>query len=194
MRIIAGSLGGRRLKAPPGSDTRPTADRVREAIFNILGPPPPGTRVLDAFAGAGALGLEALSRGASEVHFIDSARAAVRCVRDNVQALDVAGACRIHCGDALALLRRWSAAGPEAAPRFRWLFLDPPYRAGLAGKALEVLGSGTLLDGGAVVVVEHDRRNPPADCYESLVRTDRRRYGDTEVSFYRPASPARSSP
>ena len=182
MRIIGGHLGGRRLKAPPGAVTRPTADRVREAVFNILGPPPPNTCVLDAFAGAGAMGLEALSRGATEAWLIDSAPAALRCLRSNVAALDMAGACRISQGDALRLLRRWSDAG---AARFRWLFVDPPYRTDLAARTLELLGRGTLVEPDARVVVEHDRRNQPDREYGSLIRMDHRRYGDTELSLYR---------
>lgn len=191
MRIIGGFLGGRRLKAPPGEVTRPTADRVREALFNILGPPRPGTRVLDAFAGAGAMGLEALSRGASESWFIDQSPAALRCLRANVAALDVAASARILRGDALALIRRWSARAGAAggdeggAGRFGWIFLDPPYRTDLAARALELLGAGSLLSPEVRVVTEHDRRNQPDPRYGCLVITDRRRYGDTEVSLYR---------
>lgn len=183
MRIIGGALGGRRLNAPAGAATRPTADRVREAVFNILGPPPPDTRVLDAFAGAGAMGMEALSRGAVEAWFIDSAPAALRSLRANAAALDIAGACRISQGDALRLLRRWSDAG---AARFRWLFIDPPYRTDLAARTLHLLGEGTLVEPNARVVVEHDRRNQPDPQYGCLIRTDQRRYGDTELSLYRP--------
>jgi 16S rRNA (guanine966-N2)-methyltransferase len=202
MRIIGGSLGGRRLKAPPGSTTRPTSDRVREAIFNILGPPPPHARVLDLFAGAGSLGLEALSRGAAHAEFVDHSRAAARCVRQNARALGVDSRCRVHCQDALALLRRWCdsglppepATGPHPEPRFDWVFVDPPYQGDLAARALELLGQRDLIGPGAVVVVEHDRRHVPANTCGSLVRTDHRRYGDTEVSFYRILAPRAPNP
>jgi 16S rRNA (guanine(966)-N(2))-methyltransferase RsmD len=202
MRIIGGSLGGRRLKAPPGSTTRPTSDRVREAIFNILGPPPPHARVLDLFAGAGSLGLEALSRGAARAEFVDHSQAAARCVRQNARALGVDERCRVHCQDALALLRRWCESAPRRQPaaspgeplRFDWGFVDPPYQGDLAARALEILGQGELIGPGAVVVVEHDRRHVPANTYGSLVRTDHRRYGDTEVSFYRIPAPAPPRP
>lgn len=189
MRIIGGFLGGRRLKAPSGAATRPTSDRVREAVFNILGPPPADTRVLDLFAGAGALGLEALSRGASEAWLVDMAPAAVRCVRANVAALDVAERTRVFQGDALDYLRRWDARSARhddgAAGHFGWIFLDPPYRTDLAARALALLGTGGLLAPDALVVAEHDRRNQPDLRHGCLVRTDRRRYGDTEVSFFR---------
>ena len=191
MRIISGSLRGRRLEVPAGSQVRPTSDRVREAVFSILGPPPPGTRVLDAFAGAGSLGLEALSRGANEAVFIDSARVSVRCVRHNLAALALAERARVHCADSLALVARWhkqAARAPATAAAdagFRWVFIDPPYRSDAAERMLAALAPGTLLTADATVVVERDRRHPPADRWGHLVQTDRRRYGDTQVSFYR---------
>jgi len=179
MRIIAGVHGGRRLRAPRGDATRPTADRVREALFNILGPPPEGARVLDLFAGAGTLGLEALSRGAGHADFVDRAPAALRCLRDNIAALDVGDASSVYRGDALQLLRR--LPGP-----FDWVFVDPPYRSGLQDPVLAALAARPqLLAADAVVVVEHDRRIEPASPGEAMVRTDQRRYGDTVVSFFR---------
>ncbi len=179
MRIIAGVHGGRRLRAPRGDATRPTADRVREAIFNILGPPPPGARVLDLFAGAGTLGLEALSRGAARAVFVNRAPAALRCLRENIAALGVADASSVHRGEARQLLRRLD--GP-----FDWVFVNPPYHSGLQDEVLAALDSHPeLLSADAVVVVEHDRRREPASSAGAMVRTDQRRYGDTVVSFYR---------
>lgn len=190
LRIIGGALGGRRLAAPPGAITRPTADRVREALFNILGPPEPGLRALDVCAGAGALGLEALSRGAAEAWFVERAPAALRCLHGNISMLGVNPACRVVRGDAVAVLRRWDAAqgdlsGADPGLRFGWIFLDPPYQSDLAARLLAVLGAGRLLAPDACVVVEHDRRNPPDPDQGCLVRTDHRRYGDTELSLYR---------
>ncbi len=181
MRIVAGQLGGRRLRTPAGAATRPTSERVREALFNILGPPPPDTHVLDLFAGSGALGLEALSRGVASATFADTARAALIALRANLAELGVADRARVVAGDALALLR-----GRPAAP-WRWVFIDPPYRSDLARQALDLLGAEPAsLAAGAVVVVEYDRRNPPLDAHGSLLRTDSRRYGDTLLAFYRP--------
>lgn len=192
LRIIGGVLGGRRLTAPPGDATRPTSDRVREALFNILGSPDPGTRVLDACAGAGALGLEALSRGAAEAWFVEISPAALRCVRANVAALGVGDVSHVVRGDAMAILRRWNATATRQDPqgsdpglRFGWVFLDPPYQSDVATRLLAILGEGRLLAPDACVVVEHDRRNPPDLRHGCLVRTDHRRYGDTELSFYR---------
>jgi len=174
---VGGSLGGRRLKAPAGRSTRPTAERVREAVFSILGPPDDAAVVLDLFAGAGALGLESLSRGARRAVFVDSSRAAVRVLRENIASLDVADATSVHCADVSRALAR--IAGP-----FGWIFVDPPYASDLASTCLETLGAGRLVGREGVVIVEHDRRNAPDSEHGCLVRTDRRRYGDTEVSFY----------
>ena len=191
MRIIAGRLGGRRLRAPAGQATRPTSDRVRQALFNILGPPPPETWVLDLCAGAGALALEALSRGAAGAVVVDSGHAAVRAIQGNVADLGLGAQVRVVQADAIAALDRL-----PATPRFGWVFADPPYRSELAIRLLEALAGRTLLSEEAVVVVEHDRRQAPLDRHGSLLRTDRRRYGDTELSFYRAerAPPAPSTP
>jgi 16S rRNA (guanine(966)-N(2))-methyltransferase RsmD len=184
VRIIGGSAGGRRIRAPRGQATRPTADRVKEAIFNILGPPPEGARVLDLYAGAGALGLEALSRGAAAAVLVDEARAAVECVAANAAALGMTGRARVIRAPVRAALARLTAAGE---PPFEWIFLDPPYAGDEAALALAALGGALakLVAPGATVVVEHDRRHAPADLHGALAREDRRRYGDTEVSFYR---------
>ena len=182
MRIVAGTLGGRVLRAPPGRDTRPTSEKVREAVFAILGDPGEGAHVLDLFAGSGALGLEALSRGAARVTFVDRGRPALAALRRNLAELGVADRAEVVGADAVAFLAR-----PPAVP-WRWVFVDPPYRSDLARRALDALPAASLAEG-ASIVVEHDRRNPPADAHGSLLRTDLRRYGDTEISFYRPRRP-----
>ena len=185
MRVIAGSARGRRLVAPAGSATRPTSDRVREALFSILGPPEPDLRALDLFAGAGTLGIEALSRGAAAAVFVDSSRAALRCLRRNLEALAMTGVSEVHLDDAPRFARRAAAAAAAGAPRFGWIFLDPPYAAGVADATLEALGGGPILAPGGIVVVEHDRRSPPRQEHGSLVKADSRRYGDTELTFFR---------
>jgi 16S rRNA (guanine(966)-N(2))-methyltransferase RsmD len=185
MRIVAGSLGGRVLRAPPGVGTRPTSERVREAVFNILGRPGPDDAVLDLFAGSGALGIEALSRGAARAVFVEKARPAAAVLRKNLDDLGVADRSEIVISDALAFLAR-------AAGRWRWVFVDPPYRTDLAARVLAHFGAHpAALAEDSSIVVEHDRRNPPPEVSGSMVRTDLRRYGDTEVSFYRaPPEPA----
>jgi 16S rRNA (guanine966-N2)-methyltransferase len=183
MRIIGGTFGGRRLKAPPGAATRPTSDRVREAVFNILGPPPDGCRVLDLCAGSGALGLEALSRGAASAVFVDQSSPSIQCIRANVASLGAGAASRVHRGDAVAALRTVGRDGP-----FDWVFIDPPYASDLAAALLRGLGDHALLAAQARIIVEHDKRSEPDSpivCSGlTLVRTGSRRYGDTVVSFY----------
>jgi 16S rRNA (guanine(966)-N(2))-methyltransferase RsmD len=176
MRIVAGSVGGRVLRAPPGADTRPTSEKVREAIFNIL-PDVEGMQVLDLFAGSGALGIEALSRGATHATFVDQGKTALAAVRGNLETLGLAARATVLSGDAVALAARHVPASP-----WQLVFIDPPYRSDLALRSASALAH---LAEGASVVIEHDRRHVPPDELGSLLRTDQRRYGDTMVSFYR---------
>jgi 16S rRNA (guanine(966)-N(2))-methyltransferase RsmD len=175
MRVIAGRYGGRRLTAPPGAATRPTSDRVREALFSILGPRVEGARVLDLFAGSGALGIEALSRGAAAATFVDAAPAAIRVLRANLSALEIEA--EVVRADALAALRTARAA----ARQYDLLFLDPPYRhAERLAPALSEAIDGLVAPGGSVVS-ESDRRAPLA---LDLQLTDERRYGDTLIRIH----------
>ncbi|KAB2893474.1 MAG: 16S rRNA (guanine(966)-N(2))-methyltransferase RsmD [Kofleriaceae bacterium] len=183
MRIVAGTLGGRVLRAPHGAATRPTSEKVRQALFNILGPPPDDTHVLDLFAGSGALGLEALSRGAVSVTFVERGRPALAALRSNIDALGVGAQATIAAVDVARFL-----ALPPAGPAWRWVFLDPPYAAGVVTDSLAALPRARLTDD-AVVVVEHAHRAPSPDRAGFLLRTDLRRYGDTELSLYRVSPP-----
>jgi len=176
MRIVGGSLGGRVLRAPAGADTRPTSEKVREALFNILGSVD-GAEVLDLFAGSGAVGIEALSRGAAHATFIDAAKPALVAVRGNLADLGLTDRATVLAGDAVKLV-----ALPPAAP-YSLVFVDPPYRTDLATRAVLALPPAHLAPG-ARIVIEHDRRNAPPEQLGSLLRTDERRYGDTVVSFY----------
>ncbi|MDB4957840.1 MAG: rRNA ((966)-N(2))-methyltransferase [Myxococcales bacterium] len=177
MRIVGGSLGGRVLRTPAGADTRPTTDKVRQALFNILGSVE-GIHVLDLFAGSGALGIEALSRGATHATFFDLAKPAISAVRANLRDLEIEDRATVVAGDSVALAARH-------APRSPWglVFVDPPYRSDLATRAVLALPPQNLAPG-VVIVIEHDRRNVPPESLGSLVRTDQRRYGDSLVSFY----------
>jgi 16S rRNA (guanine966-N2)-methyltransferase len=169
MRIVAGTFGGRVLRAPKGSQTRPTSDRVREALFSILAAVG-GARVLDLFAGSGALGIEALSRGASEATFVDSSAAAVAAVRQNLAELGLrAEVLRLPALRALACT-------PVADREYDLVFLDPPYRmASTLGPQLST-ALPPILAPGARVVVESDRR-APLELDMTLLRE--RQYGDT---------------
>lgn len=180
MRIVAGRFRGKSLKSPKDSTIRPTTDRVREALFNILasrlGPHLEGKRVLDLFAGTGALGLEALSRGASQVVFVDKGVESRALLRDHVQEFGVAGQARILKRDATSLGKI------EKFRPFDLVFLDPPYGLGLGGKALENARDGGWLNPGALVVWE-ERRDAEVTPPAGFTLEDRREYGDTAMTF-----------
>lgn len=172
--------------APPGAGTRPTSDRVREAVFNILGAPPAETRVLDLFAGAGGLGLEAMSRGAVSAVFVERAAPALKCLRQNIAALDLAGDTLVLANEVARALDRLADGNRLADPehRFHWVFVDPPYKGGHAEATLRRLGTGGIITKSASVIVEHDRRRSLPESAGVLVRSDQRSWGDTSVSFY----------
>jgi 16S rRNA (guanine966-N2)-methyltransferase len=178
MRVIAGRLGGRRLSAPRGRTTRPTSDRVREALFSMLGPID-GASVLDLFAGTGALGIEALSRGAANVLFVERDAAAVAALKGNLERLELAEPlARVRVGEALVALRSARRAGET----YDLVFVDPPYdQLRDSERELSAL-LPTVLGAGARVVVESDRR-APAELPLGVVR--RKRYGDTTITIHR---------
>jgi 16S rRNA (guanine966-N2)-methyltransferase len=185
MRIVGGRLGGRTLAAPRSQNVRPTSDRLREALFNVLAhrydDPVAGARVLDLFAGTGALGLEAMSRGAAFALFVDDGAEARALIRQNVEALGLGGVTRIFRRDATRL----GAAHPNQP--FGLVFLDPPYRKGLAEASLTSLRAGGWLAPRALVVVEEaaDARFTAPQGYAEI---ERRRYDDTEFTLLRAES------
>jgi 16S rRNA (guanine(966)-N(2))-methyltransferase RsmD len=177
VRVIAGRYRGRRLQAPPGEATRPTSDRVREALFSVLGARVEGAQVLDLFAGSGALGIEALSRGAAAATFVDTSPAAIRAVHANLEALGASA--EVRRSDA----RRFLGGASAAARQYDLVFLDPPYR--LAGRLGSELTTAlpAVLASGAAVVAESDRRAP---LELGLPILDERRYGDTLIRIHGP--------
>ena len=179
MRVISGEMGGRRIKAPKGQRTRPTADRVREAIFSTVAPWLPGARVLDLYAGSGALGIEALSRGAGSAVFVESDPEAARVIRENLAVLGLTDRARIIRADALRAIERLARAGT----RFTVILLDPPYSAPLE-PALSRLARGRVLEPSGLVIVQHFSKTivPPQRGW-SLWK--RRRYGETTLTLFR---------
>ena len=183
MRIVGGRFGGRTLSGPKSQNIRPTSDRLREALFNILThryrDALTGTRVLDLFAGTGALGLEAISRGAAFALFIDDGPEARALIRQNVEALGVAGITRIFRRDATRL----GAVHPNEP--FALVFVDPPYRRGLAERTLMSLREGAWVAPHALLIVEEavDARLAVPQDYAEI---ERRCYDDTEFTFLRP--------
>lgn len=176
MRIIAGLARSRPLKAPKGMDTRPTLDRVRETIFNILQFDVRDALVLDLYAGSGALALEAVSRGAAQAYLVDMSRAAAEVIKENIASLHFEEKCKfLHMTDKQALQQLRGKV-------FDLIFLDPPYRMDTTETILEMLGLG-MIGENTILMVEYDEHEPRLgeqfDCYKH------RDFGDTHVSFYR---------
>ncbi len=186
MRITGGTLRSRQLQAPRGQATRPTSDRVREALFGILGATGVlrGARVLDLYAGTGALAIEALSRGAAHATLVESSREALAALRANVEALGLRAVTSIVVGSVEATRSRVAREGP-----FDLVLADPPWALvdeGGPSEALSALARAGALSPDAVVVLEHDARSAPPQP-RALEPIDRRRYGDTALTLYKPA-------
>ena len=184
MRIIAGKWRGRRLAPLKGEQVRPTADRVKEAMFSILGPELAGATILDLCCGTGSLGLEALSRGARRVYFVDDAHASLAQVRRNLDLLgapeEAAHLCR---AEAVAWFDSWT--GPP--PGENWLVVaDPPYREDTAREILALLIARSVGDGFRGAIVEHDPKDPPAVPQEAGPRIESRHYGGCGLMIVRP--------
>ena len=186
MRIIAGALKGRRL-APVKGRIRPTSAKVREAVFSILGGAVVGLRVLDLFAGTGALGIEALSRGAAAAVFVEDHPESLKVLRRNLANLGLTDRTTVWPLPVTAALKHLAGRGEP----FGLAFLDPPYGGGAAVTALSALAEPPLLAPGARVVVEHSRREIMPEAVGALRRLSVRRYGDTQVAFYLMAATGR---
>jgi 16S rRNA (guanine966-N2)-methyltransferase len=185
MRVVSGSLRGRPIRAPEGEATRPTSDRARQAVFNILEHAPwsdgiGGARVIDLFAGSGAMGLEALSRGAASCLFVEGAEPAVAAIRANVAAFGLDERVRVLKRNATTLGER-----PPTEAAFGLAFLDPPYGSGLGEGALAALAEGGWLTPDAVVVLERGAGEPPADL-PGFEQIDERRYGAASLLILTP--------
>lgn len=180
MRIIAGRLRSRTLQAPPGLATRPTSDRLRETLFNVLAPRIEGAEFLDLYAGSGAVGIEALSRGAARVVFVERAAPALKVLHANVARMEIREGLEVFAGSVSAFMRRGGAG-------FDVVFMDPPYDAEAEySTALGMLGGAAseLLRKDAVVIAEHRRNEKLNESYGALKRTRLLEQGDAALSFY----------
>lgn len=190
MRVIAGQHRSRVLHAPPGLDTRPTSDRLRETLFNVLAQRIEGSVFLDLYAGSGAIGIEALSRGAREAIFVEQADIANRAIRANLAALAIRGQYALESRSVAAALRRLTEAGRKAD----LVFLDPPYaQADEYALTLHRLGGEciNILAPEALVIAEHEKRRALEEQYGQLVRYRLLKQGDAALSFYRADSDRR---
>lgn len=180
MRIIGGALGGRRLQSFKGQKVRPTSDRVKEALFNIIGRDLcEEASVLDLYAGTGNLGIEALSRGAKRACFVEKERDSLKTLKENLRECNLTGRADIIPIDAVKAIHALEKKGES----FDLIFLDPPYYKELADKTLDELGKSTILRE-AVVIAEHSNKDELKKCYGILRLKDERRYGDTSLSFF----------
>lgn len=188
MRVVAGRQKGRRLKEPGGQGLRPTSARVREALLSILGHRIKGARVLDLYAGTGALGLESLSRGAREVVFVDNRAASIRILRENVSRCGYHNQCTIVSQDVAMFLTSPPPFGEPTA--FDLIFVDPPYRGTDLTRLLERLSLSGKIAAKGTIILEHFFKHEVPGRTGALVQTRQSRYGDTMLSFYQRAAEA----
>lgn len=185
MRIIAGQYKGRRLKTLDGLHVRPTSDRLRETLFNILAPRMDGAHVIDVCAGSGAVGIEALSRGAAEVVFLENNRRAAQVISENLQHCGITTGTRLVNRDALSALKYLA----EQPRRYDIVYFDPPYDSQLYSPVLWLLAKSELLAEDGIVIVEHRRQLPLAESYETLHAYRTLHQGETQLTFFRHALP-----
>ena len=182
MRIIAGQYRSRKLIAPSGTATRPTSDRLRETLFNVVGEMVVDSVWLDLFAGSGAVGIEAISRGARMVYFVESGTRAVRAIRENLKSLSIEEGYEVQDREVVQALRALDASALEAD----FCFLDPPYaHFGAYEQTLGFISQSRLIAPRSVVIAEHDKHSDLLDRYGALERYRRLQQGDAVLSFYR---------
>jgi 16S rRNA (guanine966-N2)-methyltransferase len=181
MRVLAGALKGQRLTTAAGSATRPTSDRVRIACLDTLMPYLSAGAFLDLFAGGGAVGIEALSRGAPAAVFVELDPHALRALRDNITRLDLGERARVRREDAARAVADLARVGE----RFAVIFLDPPYRSPRAASAFEAVATGDVLQPGGVVALQHATKSPPPATLGALTTWKARRFGETTLTFFR---------
>ena len=186
MRVIAGTYRSRILKSLKGLALRPTSDRLRETLFNVLAPNIAGSRFVDLFAGTGAIGIEALSRGAAEVVFIENHAPAATLIRRNLESLSINTGVTVLAVDALRGLAMLASRKQQSDPSFDHVFLDPPYKMRDAySETLRALADSKLVWAMSLVVAEHEKKFDPGEKLGPLVRFRKLVQGDAALSFYR---------
>ncbi|PWW06351.1 16S rRNA (guanine(966)-N(2))-methyltransferase RsmD [Paenibacillus cellulosilyticus] len=180
MRVIAGTAKGRPLKAVPGMNTRPTTDKVKEAIFSMIGPYFDGGLALDLFAGTGGLGIEVLSRGADKAIFIDREKISIDVIRQNVNAANLADRSEIYRNDADRAVKAMAKRGEQ----FRYIFLDPPYKMTNMDEMLLSIAAHNLVEPDAIIVVEHDSSHLYPEQFGGFIQRKYAKYGETAVTIY----------
>src|SRR4051812_33717092 len=182
MRVIAGKFRSRKLNAPPGTDTRPTSDRLRETLFNVVGPRVADSVWLDLYAGTGAVGIEAISRGARQVYFVESEKKAARIIRENLKSLDIEEGFEVLEREAAQAVRLLDAQVVQCD----FVFIDPPYEShGAYEQILGFVSQSRLIGAESVVIAEHDKHFDPGARFGALERYRELKQGDAVLSFYR---------
>lgn len=177
MRIISGEHKGRRLVAGKKTKVRPTSDRVKESVFNILREEVAGKRILDLFAGAGSMGIEALSRGAESATFVDASFQSINVLKKNLKSLDLEGKSIVLRLDGLRALRKLEQS-------FHMIFADPPYLKGFVQKVIDSVAGSEVLEGNGILILEHHKKEPCDFPQDKLDMFKQKRFGDTVISFF----------
>ena len=182
MRVIAGQFRSRKLAAVPGMDTRPTSDRLRETLFNVLGPRVADSVFLDLYAGTGAVGIEAISRGARQVYFVESEKKAARVIRDNLESLGIEDGTEVLEREAVQALKLLDSQVVACD----FVFLDPPYEQhGAYEQVLSWLSQAKVINASSIVIAEHDKHFDPGTEFGALKRFRELKQGDAVLGFYR---------
>ena len=181
MRVITGSARGHNLKAPKGENTRPTSDRIKEALFSIIGMIDDGSTVLDLFSGSGAIGIEFLSRGAKLAYFIDSDSESIKVIKENLEKTRLIEKSLVYKNNVEKAIKTIGNKHID----FDYIFLDPPYNKELVIKTLENINNEKLLKNNGIIIIEHETRLELPDKIFNIIKVDYRKYGDTSISFYR---------
>ncbi|WZL74798.1 16S rRNA (guanine(966)-N(2))-methyltransferase RsmD [Clostridiaceae bacterium 35-E11] len=180
MRVIAGSLKGRRLKTPKGIETRPTTDRVKESIFSIIHAHIIDSIIIDLFSGTGNLGIEALSRGAEKVFFVDKNKNSIQLIKENIESMGLKSKSEILFCDALKAIKQLASL----SHKFDIIFMDPPYSKGLILPCMEAINAEDMLKEDGIILVEHDTKDTLPDNVGRLIKRKEKKYGNTMISIY----------
>lgn len=181
VRVITGKVKGHRLKSPKGLNTRPTSDRVKESIFNIIGRISEDSSVLDLFSGSGNIGIEFLSRGAKECYFIDQDTDSIKAIKENLNSTRLTSQAYVYKNDVIDAISLLGRKGIK----FNYIFMDPPYEKNLVLATLEKIQESELLSNTCLVVIEHESKSVLPDNFHRFIKCDYRKYGSTSVTFYK---------
>lgn len=181
MRVITGKVKGHRIKAPKGLSTRPTTDRVKESLFNIIGYISENSRVLDLFSGSGNIGIEFLSRGANECYFIENNYTSIKIIKENLENTKFLPQSYVFKNDVNSAIRILGKKGQ----RFDYVFMDPPYEKGLVQPTLENICKEKILNDNGIVIIEHESQMTLPEKIDNIAKLDTRKYGGTTITFYK---------